>query len=137
MRVGVRAVRQLAHNVVFAQYSLSYASTMELLETARVDSFAKDEIVIPASRRNSVLCVVWEGTCVELMKMPKSELPTLRTTQDRNSVGKLGAVWHAGDWTGPIALQPDKQLSGESDLKATHDVVAMSTAGVKVSPSTF
>ncbi|KAI2499038.1 Metallo-beta-lactamase superfamily [Fragilaria crotonensis] len=43
--------------------SLSYASTMEVLETARVDAYCKDEIIVPAARRNQVLCVVWEGTC--------------------------------------------------------------------------
>jgi hypothetical protein len=42
------------------------------------------------------------------------------------------AVWHAGDWTGPIALQPDKRLSGESDQSENNDIVAMSSEGVKV-----
>jgi hypothetical protein len=43
-----------------------------------------------------------------------------------------GAVWHAGDWTGPISLQPEKRMSGESDISGTHDIVAMSSEGVKV-----
>lgn len=47
-------------------------------------------------------------------------------------MGRVGAVWHAGDWTGPIALQPERRLSGESDLSETHDIVAMSSEGVKV-----
>merc|ERR1712038_1525529 len=45
--------------------SLSYASTMEVLETARVDAFCKSDVVVPASRRSEVLCVVWEGACME------------------------------------------------------------------------
>ena len=46
---------------------------------------------------------------------------------------KHGAVWFAGDWTGPRSLQPEKRLSGESSLAKTHDIVAMSSEGVKVS----
>ena len=107
---------------------------MELLETARVDAFCTDDVVVPASRRDSVLCVVWEGTCVERKRGPKSlHQPSLRTIQEKNSKKDIGAVWYAGDWTGPIALQPEKRLSGESALSATHDVVAMSSQGVKVS----
>ena len=118
--------------------SLSYASTMEVLETARVDAYCKDEIIVPAARRNQVLCVVWEGTCVEREKgaarlgvagrRPAPLLPVLEHWQGIN-----GAVWYAGDWTGPIALQPEKHLSGDSTFGATHDVVAMSSEGVKVS----
>ena len=48
--------------------------------------------------------------------------------------GKVGnAVWYAGDWTGPRVLQPEKRLSGDSSSSATHDIVAMSAEGVKVS----
>jgi len=111
---------------------------MELLETAKVDAFCKDDVVVPASRRNSMLCVVWEGTCVELKNgspTPSSlRAPSMRVIQESHPNRNLGAVWYAGDWTGPIALQPEKALSGESDLSATHDVVAMSSQGVKVSP---
>ena len=49
---------------------------------------------------------------------------------DKNE--RIGAVWYAGDWTGPIALQPEKRLSGDSVFVNTHDVVAMSSEGVKV-----
>jgi len=119
--------------------SLSYASTMEVLETARVDAYCKDDIIVSSARRNAVLCVVWEGTCVE------RETNSVKT---RNGVGRtnaalvpsqaadsnriLGAVWYAGDWTGPIALQPEKCLSGDSPFVDSHDVVAMSSEGVKV-----
>jgi hypothetical protein len=46
--------------------------------------------------------------------------------------GKIGAVWHAGDWTGPRSLQPEKRLSGDSSTSLSHDIVAMSAEGVKV-----
>jgi hypothetical protein len=115
--------------------SLSYASTMEVLETARVDAYCKDEIIVSSSRRNQVLCVVWEGTCVEKYKdspandqAERASPTSLLSDGDQLSLG----VWHAGDWTGPIALQPDKRFSGESINAATHDIVAMSMEGVKV-----
>mmetsp|Transcript_31615 Transcript_31615/g.52175 ORF Transcript_31615/g.52175 Transcript_31615/m.52175 type:complete len:1449 (+) Transcript_31615:454-4800(+) len=117
--------------------SLSYASTMEVLETARVDAYCKDDVIVPSSRRNQVLCVVWEGTCVEREKSsakragPRKSKPLL-PIRELDSQGRLGAVWHAGDWTGPISLQPDKRLSGESPMSPSHDVVAMSLEGVKV-----
>lgn len=46
--------------------------------------------------------------------------------------GKGKAVWYAGDWTGPRILQPEKRLSGDISSSKTHDIVAMSTEGVKV-----
>jgi glyoxylase-like metal-dependent hydrolase (beta-lactamase superfamily II) len=117
--------------------SLSYASTMEVLETARVDAYCKDEIIVSTSRRNHVLCVVWEGTCVEKYQdspvkdqVERSSPSLVQSDSDVEQIS-LG-VWHAGDWTGPIALQPDKRLSGESTNANTHDIVAMSMEGVKV-----
>lgn len=109
--------------------SLSYSSTMEVLETARVDAYCEGDVVVAAERRRHVLCVVWEGTCVER---------SVTSAQDSGDLSEgsmnyhTGAVWHAGDWTGPIVLQPEKRLSGESDLSANHDIVAMSSEGVKV-----
>mmetsp|Transcript_17577 Transcript_17577/g.26678 ORF Transcript_17577/g.26678 Transcript_17577/m.26678 type:complete len:1423 (+) Transcript_17577:418-4686(+) len=120
--------------------SLSYASTMEVLETARVEAYCKDTVVVPSSRRNHVLCVVWEGTCVEREKgngsdprkrQDPSQMSSLIPIREQLDAG-FGAVWHAGDWTGPISLQPEKRLSGDSPLQSTHDVVAMSLEGVKV-----
>jgi hypothetical protein len=119
--------------------SLSYSSTMEVLETARVDAYCCNDIIIPSSRRGQVLCVVWEGTCVERDKrMSKVSLsgnaPNLALI-DEDPQGKpldSMTVWHAGDWTGPIALQPEKRLSGESERAENTDIVAMSTEGVKV-----
>lgn len=116
--------------------SLSYSSTMEVLETAKVDTFYQDEIVVKASRRKHVLCVVWEGTCIEQMKMDtngdeanwesnRSLLP------DGSKKRRREAVWHAGDWTGPRSLQPEKTLSGERSKSELFDIVAMSSEGVK------
>jgi CRP-like cAMP-binding protein len=108
---------------------------MELLETARVDAYKKDDIIVPASRRSEVLCVVWEGTCAE---SPADDGTFACNSQSNVSfVGRTGrmentAVWHAGDWTGPISLQPESLLSGESASSKTHDVVAVSLEGVKV-----
>ena len=73
-------------NVLPCITSLSYASTMELLETARVDAFCQGDIVVPAERRDSVLCVIWEGTCVEQKSgspIPKSiTAPSMRAIQE-------------------------------------------------------
>ncbi|CAJ1915727.1 unnamed protein product [Cylindrotheca closterium] len=117
--------------------SLSYASTMEVLETARVEVFAAEEQIIEAERRRSILCVVWEGTCVEKppSEMSLSGIPEGESdaeNEQENDRKDKTTVWHAGDWTGPIALQPDKRLSGESERCMTHDIVALSTQGVKV-----
>ena len=117
---------------------------MEVLETARVAAYCCNEVVVPADRRGSFLVVVWEGTCVELEKksidMSESrEDQDSATSQsiespsiDEGKRGKAGAVWHAGDWTGPRALQPEKRFSGDNSTSLTHDVVAMSEEGVKV-----
>ena len=114
---------------------LSYASTMEVLETARVDAYAMNDIVVPAARRREVLCVVWEGTCMEREVKPDGEDNTTSPyglDEDEDEDAPEMTVWHAGDWTGPISLQPEKALSGESELSRTHDIVAMSSQGVKV-----
>eukprot|EP00804_Cyclotella_cryptica_P025496 CCRYP_011994-RB/>CCRYP_011994-RB protein AED:0.02 eAED:0.02 QI:1709/1/1/1/1/1/5/157/938 len=114
--------------------SLSYSSTMEVLETARVVAYCRNEIVIPAKKRNNYLVVVWEGTCME------RDASGRRSSQEDNVLlgedcgskrGKL-AVWHAGDWTGPRILQPEKRMSGDSSTSTTHNIVAMSAEGVKV-----
>ena len=34
---------------------------MEVLETARVDAFCQNDIVVPANKRHDTLVVVWEG----------------------------------------------------------------------------
>mmetsp|Transcript_7652 Transcript_7652/g.14591 ORF Transcript_7652/g.14591 Transcript_7652/m.14591 type:complete len:1365 (+) Transcript_7652:217-4311(+) len=120
--------------------SLSYTSTMEVLETARVAAYCCGEVVVPANRRGDFLVVVWEGTCMEreVKSMDLSELKngeesqTTRSLDDSGKRAKGGAIWHAGDWTGPRALQPEKRLSGDNSSSLTNDVVAMSEEGVKV-----
>ena len=108
--------------------SLSYTTTMEVLETARVVAYCCDEVVLAAERRNDYLVVVWEGACVEREKNRRRSL-----SSQVGDDGKGGsAVWYAGDWTGPRVLQPEKRLSGDSSSSVTHDVVAMSAEGVKV-----
>ena len=130
---------------------------MEVLETARVDAFCINDVVVPASRRKEVLCVVWEGTCMERERVSTVSVGNIRraptrsdqrrvstfqvdlgkhqplTAKDARKKNRSEAVWHAGDWTGPRSLQPEKRLSGESSLSETHDIVAMSQEGVKVS----
>jgi hypothetical protein len=108
---------------------------MEVLETARVDAYCKNDVVVPVSRRNQLLCVVWEGTCVERNRTSSRQTKgehNVSIIEERGASGENGAVWHAGDWTGPIALQPEKRLSGESELSTTHDIVAVSSEGVKI-----
>lgn len=112
--------------------SLSYTHAMEVLETAKVDAYPTNGVVVPAAKRSQILCVVWEGTCSEIPKSGaySNYLSTIEETPRRTS--RSPSVWHAGDWTGPIALQPESRLSGESELSTTHDVVAVSPEGVKV-----
>ena len=114
---------------------------MEVLETARVDAYALGDIVVPAKKRPQVLCVVWEGTCSEreasLSDQPKKKknsmsMGPISEDDTAKEIVTDGPVWHAGDWTGPIALQPEESLSGESSTSETHDIVAMSKEGVKV-----
>lgn len=113
--------------------SLSYTSTMELLETARVNAYKKYDVIVPATRRSSLLCVVWEGTCSESpTNVVSRPAPLLPTVVESGATNVHRAVWHAGDWTGPISLQPEVFLSGESSNSATHDIVAVSSEGVKV-----
>lgn len=108
---------------------------MEVLETARVDAYCKNDVVVPVSRRNHLLCVVWEGTCVERNRTTTKQKQgerALSAIDEQGNVHQHGAVWHAGDWTGPISMQPDKRMSGESELSSDHDIVAVSSEGVKV-----
>jgi hypothetical protein len=107
---------------------------MELLDSAKVDAYRKNDIIVHAERRSAVLCVVWEGTCSERsLQIPLSKRTSpgsLEPIAEKSSPDI--AVWHAGDWTGPLSLQPDKRLSGESATSSTHDFVAVSEEGAKV-----
>lgn len=143
-------ILNLLSNVPFLS-SLSYSNTMEVLEIAQVEMFCANEIVIPSERRSQMLCVVWEGTCVEHHASQDTYSDTLETDDSDASMNGVdldtiiylnrGAgpdsakptVWHAGDWTGPVALQPDMERSAESSgSEGPKDVVALSTEGVKV-----
>lgn len=113
---------------------------MEVLEATRVEAVCKNEVVVAAARRNEILCVIWEGTCVERNKRSTLSSSNYRVEkqlsliEEEESYAADGstAVWHSGDWTGPLSLQPEKRLSGESDNAETKDIVATSKEGVKV-----
>jgi hypothetical protein len=112
-------VLNLISNIPFFA-NLSYVYTMEVLEVASIDVFAPGEIVVPSRKRNGTLCVVWEGTCTE-------------RGSDESSIFSYNAVWHAGDWTGPVILQPNgDQAAKFSESELPKDVVALSDQGVKV-----
>ncbi len=103
--------------------SLSYAHTMEILEIADVELFCDGEVVIEGQRRRDILCVFWEGTCTE----------RICTSGSVAAETSPATVWHAGDWTGPLSLQPDvvrsaRTLPGEQP----RDIVAISKEGVQV-----
>lgn len=123
--------------------SLSYVNTMEVLEIAQVELFCSDEVVVSVAKRPELLCVVWEGTLVE--RDCEGATPAIEAAQADNdseissdlegSAGRKDnmTVWHAGDWTGPIALQPDFDRSADkSTQERPRDVVAVSQEGVKV-----
>jgi len=113
--------------------SLPYTSTMEVLESTRVEAINKNDVVVPAARRNEILCVIWEGTCVERKVRTNSNSLSLSEVNGLQSDKEDSiAVWQSGDWTGPIALQPEMRLSGDSDSAASSDIVATSKEGVKV-----
>jgi hypothetical protein len=99
---------------------------LEVLETAQVDVYRQNDVIIPCTRRQEFLCVVWEGTCSEkLCSNCQDDSNTQATTP-------FLSVWYAGDWSGPLSLQPDRELSGESTNATTHDMIAVSHEGVKV-----
>lgn len=106
---------------------------MEVLEIARVDAYSVNDVVVSASKRSSVLCVIWEGTCTELPAKRPTGSSTTTISEDYSECNMgSGPFWHAGDWTGPRALQPEEALSGESPTSTSHDIVAVSNEGVKV-----
>jgi hypothetical protein len=178
----------LLSNIPFFS-TLSYVSTMEILEIAKVEVFCQGEVVVRAARRMDALCVIWEGTCVERggdamdniedramdvtehcedagdgvsdgESLPFDEADSRRAAEadlrevdeadlgeadeaDSNEVDETDSnevdeadpptLWCAGDWIGPVALQPDIQRSA---LKASNaplqDIIALPCEGVKV-----
>uniref|UniRef100_A0A7S1VRY0 Metallo-beta-lactamase domain-containing protein n=1 Tax=Grammatophora oceanica TaxID=210454 RepID=A0A7S1VRY0_9STRA len=142
-------ILNLLSNVPFLS-SLSYANTMEVLEIAMVEMYCAHEVVISAHRRPEVLCVVWEGTCIE--REPVIDCPVDMTQVGEDSLvapddidlrdvivddnfdrRRNTTIWHAGDWTGPLALQPDTARSADALMgEVPKDIVALSQEGVKV-----
>jgi len=110
--------------------SLSYTSTMEVLDLTKVDTYYEGEVVVPCSRRKHVLCVVWEGTCIDRISQQLDLQNGSRLIE--GMLRKKASIWHAGDWSGPRALQPEKKRSADSSKSETHDIVAVSVEGVKV-----
>lgn len=108
--------------------SLSYAHTMEVLEIANVEVFRAGEVVLEGARRSDFLCVFWEGACREQVGG--------NTVDGKSFVNSLypPCIWHAGDWTGPVSLQPDlikceRVVPGENQAR---DILAIPREGVKV-----
>lgn len=108
----------LISNIPFIA-NLTYINTMEVLEVASIDVIDVGEVVVPARKRHDLLCVVWEGTCIERVKEDDDEGPA--------------SVWHAGDWSGPVILQPSlDNAAGSTSGENNRDVIALSHQGVKV-----
>ena len=99
---------------------------------AQVETFEKNEIVLSCNRRNEVLCVIWEGKCMNVERASDYDMASNETKKDQQQP----TFWHAGDWTGPKILQPEVSLSGEccmnGNSKCQKDIVAVSEQGVKV-----
>ena len=111
----------LISNIPFFS-NMSYINTMEVLEVADCEVFSPGEIVVPDRKRQETVCIVWEGVCEERL------LPQ-RNASLMDGQSMEPALWHAGDWTAPLALQPDKHLS--SAAEPLGDIVALSEEGVK------
>ena len=107
-------ILNLLSNVPFFS-GLSYMNTMEILEIASVQVYCVGDVVVPASRRHEVLCVVWEGTCAETS-----------SPRPRNGERPID-VWQAGDWAGPVSMAPD----AENYDVLGRDIVAVAEEGVK------
>jgi hypothetical protein len=94
---------------------------MEILEITQVEVYCAGEVVLERQRRPHVLCVFWEGACTESSDSVEPSDADAETEP---------IVWHAGDWTGPVSLQPDIARAGSGEK--ARDIVAISKEGVKV-----
>jgi hypothetical protein len=139
--------------------TLSYASAMEIMEIAKVEVFCQGEVVVQAARRMDALCVVWEGTCAERRgdrmgavencegdgdsdgdgdgeSLPFDEADSMKVDEaDSSEVDEADSpiFWYAGDWIGPVALQPDiKRSALKASNEPLQDIVAVPSEGVKV-----
>ena len=100
--------------------SLSYGHTMEILEIANVHVFCDGDVVLNGSRRPDFLVVIWEGTCMECRH------------DCNDDIEHAPVIWHAGDWMGPLSLQPDASRSSTSDpSNKPRDIFAVSKEGTK------
>ena len=115
--------------VALLLFSLSYAHTMEFLEIAHVEMYCAGEVVIEGCRRPDVLCVFWEGTCVE---RDDREENGKKDEEDSDDDAPQSTIWHAGDWTGPVSLQPDTSRCSQPSGAKGNDIIAISEEGVKV-----
>lgn len=116
-------ILNLLSNVPFFS-TLSFANTMEVLEIVFIRVFVTGDLVVPASKRDEILCIVWEGTCIEQLREDDLNF-------EEGDVKFPPCVWYAGDWTGPLALQPDLGRSAAAPEANSRDVVAYSSEGVK------
>ncbi|GMI47113.1 hypothetical protein TrCOL_g5289 [Triparma columacea] len=138
----------LLSSVPFIQ-DLPFCSTMELLSLARVQTFHEGAVVLTAEERKLCVCIVWEGGLTESMMLSKSrsfegtlDTETLKSVpsdggdEEDDDVGgeeeRVYAVWHAGDWTGPLTFQPDLERSSEPNDTPRRNIIANSINGVKV-----
>ena len=112
--------------------SLSYSHTMEILEIAQVEMYCAGEVVVEGPRRPDVLCVFWEGACIE--RESDSWENDFSNHDDFPHLRSGPTIWYAGDWTGPVSLQPDVVRSAAVPAgEKPKDIVAISAEGVKVS----
>jgi hypothetical protein len=137
----------LLSNVPFFS-TLSYVSTMEVLEIAKVEVFCQGEVVVRASMRMDALCVIWEGTCAERPGETKGDddvgdadaesLTMGDEDEDEDEDEEVDetdspTIWYAGDWIGPVALQPDiKRSALKASNEPLQDILAVPREGVKV-----
>lgn len=143
-------VLNLLSNIPFFA-TLSFASTMEILEITKVEVFCQGEVVVRASRRMDALCVVWEGTCAERRGDTMGGVDECENNSDSDGdsdgeslpfdeadSGEVDdadspTLWYAGDWIGPVALQPDiKRSALKASNEPLQDIVAVPREGVKV-----
>ena len=145
----------LLSSIPFIQ-DLPFTSTMELLELARVQTFHSGAVVLKACERKNYLCVVWEGDLIEQpiplsggsfyggaldsqsLKYSDKEdsafqfaTSPLRVTS-QNARSSKYAIWHAGDWTGPLTFQPDFSSSSAPMSVSQRNIIANSKNGVKI-----
>jgi len=109
----------LLYNLPFVS-DLGYSSVMELLELSQIMTFVKGSTVLKKEDRKAgaYLVMVWEGEIIEAH------------TNDQDA--REPVVFHAGDWTGPLTFQPNRDQSSEASSAHKRKIVANSPGGVKI-----